>query len=77
MKPELDEFHYHEMLDRIHMITSIIDDHLHQHPVGKLEPKVKDLIEIAQENLLEAYQLVGNISYEKFDGIDTRSEKKK
>ena len=77
MKPELDEFHYHEMLDRIHMITCIIDDHLHQHPVGKLEHKVKDLIEIAQTNLLEAYQLVGHISQEKFDGIDTRSKKEK
>jgi len=76
MKPELDEFHYHEMLDRISLLMSIIDDHLQQHPVGKLESEVKNLIEEAHLKLYEAYQIVGKISYEKFDGFDTRKKKK-
>ena len=59
-KVELDKFHYHEMLDRLHVVMSMIDDHLQQHPVAKIETKIKDLISEAQDKLWEAYQLVGN-----------------
>jgi len=59
-KPELDQFHYHEMLDRLHVIMSMIDDHLQQHPVAKIETEVKDLISQAQDKLWEAYQITGN-----------------
>ena len=59
-KVELDKFHYHEMLDRLHVVMSMIDDHLHQHPVAKIETKIKDLISEAQDKLWEAYQLTGN-----------------
>lgn len=77
MKPELDEFHYHEILDRIHVVNCIIDSHLHQHPVAKLEKEISELIEEAQMKLMEAYQTIGKIRYEKFDGIDARIEEKK
>ena len=56
-KVELDKFHYHEMLDRLHVVMSMIDDHLQQHPVAKIETKIKDLISEAQDKLWEAYQL--------------------
>ena len=58
-KPELDEFHYHEMLDRLHVIMSMVDDHLQQHPVAKIEPEIKDLISHALDSLWQAYQLTG------------------
>ena len=62
-KPELDEFHYHEMLDRLHVVMSMIDVHLQQHPVAKIETEIKDLISHAQDSLWQAYQLTGNIEH--------------
>jgi len=59
-KIKLDKFHYHEMLDRLHVIQCTIDDHLQQHPVAKIETDVKDLISEAQDKLFEAYQIVGS-----------------
>ena len=67
IKELLDEFHYHEMLDRLHMILSISEDHLLQHPVAKVERDVKQNIEKALEHLAEAYQITGNISHKRFN----------
>lgn len=58
--PELDKFHYHELLDRLHVTMSNIDDHLQQHPVAKLNTDIKDLISEAQDKLWEAYQVTAN-----------------
>jgi hypothetical protein len=58
--PKLDKFHYHEMLDRLHVTLCMIDDHLIQHPVAELEIDIKDLISEAQDKLAEAYQITGN-----------------
>lgn len=66
-KPELDKFHYHEMLDRLHVVMSMADDHLQQHPVAKIESEVGQLIDDAITNLYKAYQLTGKIEFEKFD----------
>jgi len=62
-KPELDEFHYHEMADRLHVVMAIVDDHLQQHPVAKIETEIKDLISHAQDSLWQAYQLTGTIEH--------------
>jgi hypothetical protein len=59
-KPELDDLHYHEALDRLHIIINIIDDHLIQHPVFKLSTEERRLIEDAQLLLADAYQRIGN-----------------
>lgn len=58
----LDEFHYHEALDRLHVIISTCEDHLMQHPAIKLEPEVKQNIDKAIQHLCKAYQQIGNIS---------------
>jgi len=59
MKEILDDFHYHEMLDRIHVIACNIEDHLVQHPVFKLDKEISKPIEDALFNLAEAYQITG------------------
>tara|TARA_B110000881_G_scaffold176945_1_gene161954 strand:- start:221 stop:415 length:195 start_codon:yes stop_codon:yes gene_type:complete len=59
-KPKLDEFHYHEMLDRLHVMMTIADAHLQQHPVAKLETEVASHISSAVDHLWQAYQLIGN-----------------
>lgn len=66
-KPPLDQFHYHEMLDRLHMIMEITDTHLQQHPVAKIESEIGKHIDDAITSLWQAYQLTGQIDYKKFN----------
>jgi hypothetical protein len=68
-KPKLDKFHYHEMLDRLHVVMSMADDHLQQHPVAKIESEIGKHIDDAVSSLWQAYQLTGKIEYEKFEDI--------
>jgi hypothetical protein len=56
----MDEFHYHEALDRAHVICENIDSHLLQHPVCKLDKEVASKVELALNTLYEAYQIIGN-----------------
>jgi len=57
-KPILDKLKYHQMLDRLNVIQSIIDDHLQQHPVAKIETDIKDLISEAQDKLSEVHLII-------------------
>jgi hypothetical protein len=56
----LTQAHYHEIVDRLHVITCTIDDHLLQHPVAKLNKEVGKNIEKAVDLLYEAYQQAGS-----------------
>lgn len=56
-RPNLTSEHYHEFIDRMHIITSNIDTHVLQHPVCKLDKEVCTKVEKAMEILYEAYQL--------------------
>ena len=58
-KPKLDDYHYHEMLDRLHMLSQNIDQYLQQHPVAKIESDIGVLISEANDNLTTAYRLTG------------------
>ena len=57
--PELDEFHYHEMMDRLHVAMDTINTHIQQHPVSKMDTEIKDHICKAVDHLWLAYQLTG------------------
>ena len=50
---------YHEITDRLHVICCIVDDHLIQHKVNKLDKEVNKPIEQALDLLAEAYQISG------------------
>jgi len=67
IKEKLDQFHYHEALDRIYVISQNCDEHLLQHPAIKLESEVKENIEKAILYLCEAYQQIGNIIDDRFE----------
>jgi len=58
---ELDDFHYHEALDRLMVTIQHIDQHLVQHPVLKLETEVKDLVVDGADKLWLAYQKLGEL----------------
>jgi|OM-RGC.v1.036225338 hypothetical protein len=59
----IDKFSYHEVMDRSYLIIHMIDNYLLQHPVVKLDNKLKDKIEKSAELLYEVYNEVG--SFEK------------
>jgi hypothetical protein len=64
LKDKLNPGHYHEMMDRLHIIMENINDHLIQHPVAKVDKKVNSHLNKALEELWEAYQLTGNLDSE-------------
>ena len=55
---------YHEMTDRLHVVCCIINDHLIQHKVNKLDKEVSKPIEQALDLLAEAYQISGKKLFE-------------
>ena len=57
---KLDEFSRHEALDRSSMILNIIDTHLLQHPVIKLDKELKEKVTKSAELLYEVYQELGS-----------------
>lgn len=48
---------YHEMTDRLHVISCVVNDHLIQHQVNKLDKEISKPIEQALDLLHEAYQI--------------------
>jgi hypothetical protein len=58
---ELDDFHYHEAIDRIMVTIKHIDQHLIQHPFLKLETEVKDLVVDGTDKLWLAYQKLAEL----------------
>jgi hypothetical protein len=65
----LDEFHYHEVMDRTAMLTDMVDSYLVQHPVFKAEKEFAEKIEQAGMLLAEAYQIVGDLSFKRSEEI--------
>jgi hypothetical protein len=58
----LDNYYYHEILDRLAVFTDMIADYALQHPVSKQHPELSDLIEEALDKLLSAYQTAANLN---------------
>lgn len=55
----IEDYQWHEALDRTHVICSNINDHLIQHPVCKLDKEINSKVESALTLLYEAYQIIG------------------
>lgn len=65
LKDKINPGHYHEMMDRLHVIMSNINDHCLQHPVAKANRNISSLLDKAVEELWDAYQLAGEMDFEK------------
>lgn len=65
--PELDQFHYHEMLDRLHVMMQVVNNNAQQHPVAKIETEIKEHISKSIDHLWLAYQKTGQIIDQKFE----------
>jgi len=64
-KNKLNDGHYLEAMDRLHLITEMMDNFLMNHPVIHKNKDLKKLVNFSMINLMEVYQRVGKISYEK------------
>jgi hypothetical protein len=53
-----------ELMDRIHIASVNLDDHILNHPISLQNPDVKYHLELALDNLLIAYSNLGYISDE-------------
>lgn len=65
-KNKLDEFHYHEALDRMNLMCDIIEESVVHHPVIDKHGNLKKKVLKAQQLLSEVYQEIGSKSYYKF-----------
>ena len=70
---KLDQFYYHEALDRAYIVANMIEDVLVEHPVIEKHKELRKRIKKAQQLILEAYQLVGGLDVKLFP--DNKSHK--
>ena len=59
MKNEINKGYYLELMDRLYVTMSNINDHILEHPLTEKETDIQSLVEESISNLWEAYQLVG------------------
>jgi hypothetical protein len=55
---------YLELMDRIHIASINLDDHILNHPISIANPDVKYHLSVALDNLLIAYSNLGYIEDE-------------
>jgi hypothetical protein len=60
MKNEINNGHYLELMDRLHIIMMNIQNHIISHPLTENEKDIQKKVEQASSKLWEAYQMVGN-----------------
>ena len=62
-KSKINDGHYLEAMDRLHVITCMMEDHLMNHPVIENNKDLKKLVNFSIINLMEVYQRVGALDY--------------
>jgi len=62
-KPTLDQFHWHEMLDRLHVVKCMFDDFILSHPCAD-HKALKLPIEAVADSLYVLYQHAGTVEFE-------------
>jgi hypothetical protein len=59
MTNELDSYHAHEALDRVHTVLIMIEELLSKHPYVEQNEDIKESVDHAADHLSRAYQLIG------------------
>ena len=57
---QINDGHYLELMDRLHVVCCNIDDHILNHPLTEVNKDIQSKIDEALGLLIEAYQMVGN-----------------
>lgn len=63
-KNKINDGYYVEALDRLFLVTDMMDRFLMDHPVIRQDEEIKKLVKFSIINLLEAYQKIGSSIYE-------------
>jgi|Laugrefa1bdmlbdn_1035148.scaffolds.fasta_scaffold126645_2 hypothetical protein len=61
MDIEINDGHYLELMDRLHIVSCTIDEHILNHPLCESNKDIQNKIDEALGLLMEAYQMTGNI----------------
>lgn len=61
---KINDGHYYELLDRIHVMIENIDNHLVNHPLSSKDKKIKKQLNKSIKHLSDAYQYVGNLTHD-------------
>lgn len=65
MKNEINDGHYLELMDRIHILMSTLQEHIIEHPVSEQNSKIKKRLNKSINILWDTYQIVGDLSFKK------------
>jgi hypothetical protein len=57
---EINDGHYLELMDRLHIVMSTLNDHCIEHPLCEADSNLKFQLEYAVGQLWDVYQMVGN-----------------
>ena len=60
MKNKINDGHYLELMDRIHVVSCTIDEHILNHPLCEVNKDIQNKVDEALELMMEAYQMVGS-----------------
>ena len=71
-KVEINDGHYLEMMDRLHVQMCVLESHLVEHPIANENKEIKRLIIKAIVSLVQAYQITGGLAHD-----TTKKTKKK
>ena len=70
---EINDGHYLEIMDRLHVQMCVLESHLLEHPIANENKEVKRLIIRSIVSLVQAYQIVGGLAH---DNIKKTKKKK-
>jgi hypothetical protein len=59
-----DKYHFHEAMDRAHVISCIFHEHIVEHTAVKATPELRAKAEEIAEALWDFYQLCGTFGFE-------------
>jgi hypothetical protein len=66
MESNINQGHYLELIDRLHIIMCNVQEHCIEHPVVEEHKDLQFKLEYALGQLWDAYQEVGKLEYEKY-----------
>ncbi len=62
---KINDGHYLELLDRLHVIMCNVEEHCVKHPISKKNKDIRFQLEYALGQLWDAYQQVGDLEDDK------------
>lgn len=61
-KEAINEGHYLELMDRLYVVGSTIDDFILRHPLTESDEEIRSKVDQALDLLMDVYQIVGKKS---------------